>query len=41
MLAKHGECVIESVLETNEMNRSYAFWIYFFGFSQPLAEELS
>jgi len=40
-LAKRAECVIESVLEMNEMSRTYAFWFYFFGFSQPLAEELS
>jgi hypothetical protein len=24
-----------------EMNRAYAFWFYFFGFPQPLAEDLS
>ncbi len=33
--------MLESVPETSEMNRAYAFWFYFYGFPQPLAEGLS
>jgi hypothetical protein len=32
--------VFESVLETFDMNRAHAFWFYFYGFPQPLAEGL-
>ena len=43
---RHGPChrtgiVLESVPETFDMNRVYAFWFYFYGFPQPLAEGLS
>ena len=32
--------MLESVPETFDMNRAYAFWFYFY-FPQPLAEGLS
>jgi len=41
LLASRAGFVFESVSEISEMHRTYAFWFYFFGFSQPLAEELS
>jgi len=40
-LAKHAGFVLESRPEISDMNRSYAFWFYFYGFPQPLAEGLS
>jgi hypothetical protein len=33
--------VLESVLETFDMNRVCVFWFHFYGFPQPLAEGLS
>jgi hypothetical protein len=41
VLAKQAGFVFESVLETSEMNRAYAFWSYFYSFPQPLAEGLN
>ena len=40
-LANLGRIVLESILETLEMNRAYAFWFSFYDFPQPLAEGLS
>jgi hypothetical protein len=40
MLANLAGIVFESVLETFEMNRAYAFWFSFYHFPQPLAEGL-
>jgi len=39
-LANSPGNVFESVLETFDMNRAHAFWFYFYGFPQPLAEGL-
>jgi hypothetical protein len=41
LLASGAGFVLESVPEIFEMHRAYAFWFYFYDFSQPLAEELS
>jgi len=41
MLANPAEVMLESILEISEMTRAYAFWFYFYGFPQPLAEGLS
>ncbi len=41
MLAKRAGFVLEFVVETIQMNRTHAFWFYFYGFPQPLAEGLN
>jgi len=41
MLANRTGFVLEFGLETIEMSRTYAFWFYFYGFPQPLAEGLN
>jgi len=41
ILANLGRIVLESTLEIFNMNRVCAFWFYFYGFPQPLAEGLN
>jgi hypothetical protein len=40
-LANLGRIVFESVPEIYDVNRASAFWFYFYGLPQPLAEGLS